>query len=148
MESVNSFADGLAVLVLLLNTILISLCQLLALFVVFVGICKGLFIFLKNSLLQPHTPIAFQRSRLEMGYAFSLGLSFLIGATILNTMFSKQLEDIGRLILIIGLRTLLNLLLERAINHIPQAKKEGNYDTIGANINNYSSQQPIVQLDQ
>lgn len=128
MESVNAFAEGLAVLVVLLNKILISLCQLLALFVIFVGITKGVFIFLKNSLLQPHTPIAFQRSRLEMGYAFSLGLSFLIGATILNTMFSKKLEDIARLILIIGLRTIINLLLERAINRTPQTAGEGEFD--------------------
>ena len=33
---------------------------------------------------------AFQKSRLMMGYAFSLGLSFLIGASILKTMILSQ----------------------------------------------------------
>jgi uncharacterized membrane protein len=116
LESIESTTDMMAAAVLVLNALLISLCQLLALFVISVGICKALFIFLKDSLFTAHTPIAFQQSRLEMGYAFSLGLSFLIGATILSTMNSSQWEDIGRLVIIIGIRTALNLLLERAIN--------------------------------
>ncbi|NJK41973.1 MAG: DUF1622 domain-containing protein, partial [Acaryochloridaceae cyanobacterium SU_2_1] len=70
-----------------------------------------------NSDLCVHrSPTAFQSSRLEMGYSFSLGLSFLVGATILKTMLSSQWLDIARLAIIIGVRTILNLLLERAIS--------------------------------
>jgi uncharacterized membrane protein len=116
IESIESVTDTIAVAVSVLNAFLISLCQLLALFVISVGISKALIIFLKDSLFTPHTPAAFQQSRLEMGYAFSLGLSFLVGATILSTMTSSQWEDIGRLVLIIAIRTALNLLLERAIS--------------------------------
>ncbi|MGF1601457.1 MAG: DUF1622 domain-containing protein [Thermosynechococcaceae cyanobacterium] len=124
LESIKSIADTMAVAVVVLNALLISLCQLLALFVISVGISKALFIFLKNSLFTAHTPTAFQQGRLEMGYAFSLGLSFLIGATILKTMNSSQWEDIGRLMVIIGIRTALNLLLERAINRSTPIKIE------------------------
>ena len=57
---------------------------------------------------------AFQKSRLMMGYAFSLGLSFLIGASILKTIILSQWNDIAQLMVTIIIRTALNLLLERA----------------------------------
>ncbi|PZD72147.1 hypothetical protein C1752_03967 [Acaryochloris thomasi RCC1774] len=113
--TIESVSMSLEITVVILNGILTSVCQLLALFVILTGVVKAFFIFLKNAFLQPHTQTAFQQSRLEMGYSFSLGLSFLIGATILKTMISSQWEDIGRLAIIIGVRTALNLLLERAI---------------------------------
>jgi len=49
-----------------------------------------------------------------MGYSFSLGLSFLIGASILRTMVSSEWNDIALLVVTICIRTTLNLLLERA----------------------------------
>lgn|GEM_PF-683908 len=109
-------SSHLAVFVTLLTEILTSICQFLALFVIAVGVCKALSIFLRKSLFKPHTPTAFQMSRLEMGYSFSLGLSYLVGATILKTILSSQWLDIARLGIIIGVRTILNLLLERAIS--------------------------------
>lgn len=51
-----------------------------------------------------------------MGYYFSLGLSVLIGATILKTMVSSHLDDIARLAAIIAVRTVLNYLLLQAID--------------------------------
>ncbi|NJL50161.1 MAG: DUF1622 domain-containing protein [Leptolyngbyaceae cyanobacterium SM2_5_2] len=108
---------NLADLVRALSGILISTCQLLAIFVISVGVFRALVIFLRSSLFKPQTTIAFQRSRLAMGYSFSLGLSFLVGASILKTMLSSQWEDITRLVIIIAVRTALNLLLERAIRN-------------------------------
>ncbi len=108
---------NLADLVRALSGILISTCQLLAIFVISVGVIRALLIFLRSSLFQPQTTTAFQRSRLAMGYSFSLGLSFLVGASILKTMLSSQWEDITRLVIIIAVRTALNLLLERAIRN-------------------------------
>lgn len=99
-----------------ISGILISTCQFLAIFVILIGVVKALFIFLQNSLIQPQTTIAFQKSRLEMGYSFSLGLSFLVGGSILKTMISSRWDDIARLAAIILVRTILNLLLERAIS--------------------------------
>ncbi len=106
----------ISALVILLNSILTSLCQLLALFVIAIGVTKALFIFLKAGFFRPETTEAFQHSRLAMGYSFSLGLSFLIGATILKTMISSRWDDIARLAAIIAVRTLLNYLLLQAIN--------------------------------
>ncbi|NJO93607.1 MAG: DUF1622 domain-containing protein [Hydrococcus sp. RM1_1_31] len=115
---------GIASLVRNLDSILISVCQLLALFVISTGVVKALLIFLRNSFLQPQMPAAFQSSRLEMGYAFSLGLSFLVGASILKTMISSRWDDITRLVVIIIVRTVLNLLLERAISKSHQSSND------------------------
>ncbi|NEO28297.1 MAG: DUF1622 domain-containing protein [Kamptonema sp. SIO4C4] len=108
-------SEEIATLVILINGILTSLCQLLAIFVISIGVTKALFIFLKDALFRTKTPDAFQRSRLAMGYSFSLGLSFLIGATILKTMISSRWDDIARLAAIIAVRTILNYLLLQAI---------------------------------
>jgi uncharacterized membrane protein len=106
---------GMRTLVISGNIILTSLCQLLAILVIGLGVTRALIIFVKDALLKPQTMEAFQRSRLVMGYSFSLGLSFLIGATILKTMISSQWDDIARLVAIIAVRTVLNYLLLQAI---------------------------------
>lgn len=111
-----------ATIVKRLDVILISICQLLALFVIAVGISRALLIYLKGLLTHMPAAAAFQQSRLTMGYAFSLGLSFLVGATILKTMNSSQWEDIARLAAIITVRTILNYLLLQAISHSDQVQ--------------------------
>jgi len=98
-----------------LDAILISFCQLLALFVIAVGICRALVIYLQGLLTKMPSATAFQRSRLAMGYAFSLGLSFLIGSTILKTINSSRWEDIAQMAAIIAVRTTINYLLLQAI---------------------------------
>ena len=77
---------------------------------------RALIIFLKDLLFKPQTTEAFQRSRLAMGYSFSLGLSFLVGASILKTMISSRWDDLARLIVIIAVRTILNYLLTQTIS--------------------------------
>lgn len=98
-----------------LTDISINICQLLAIFIVSVGVIRGLVIFLKELLFKPQSPEAFQRSRLAMGYSFSLGLSCLVGASILKTIVSSRWGDIARLALIITVRAALNYLLIQAI---------------------------------
>lgn len=112
---IDSIQLNIAVAVSVLSGILISTCQLLAIFVISVGVLRALAIYLRSSLLKSQTFESFQHSRLTMGYSFSLGLSFLIGSTIMKTMISSQWEELARLVTIIGVRTALNLLLERAI---------------------------------
>ncbi len=104
-------AIDIVAIVRALSLILTSVCQLLALFVIAVGVSKAMVIFLRDLLFQAQTPEAFERSRLAMGYSFSLGLSFLVGASILKTMFSSRWDDIARLAAIIMVRTVLNYLL-------------------------------------
>lgn len=114
--SLDVIGTEISAFVILFNGILTSLCQLLALFVIAIGVTRALFIYLKDALLRPQNPDTFQRSRLAMGYSFSLGLSFLVGGTILKTMISSRWDDIARLAAIIAVRTLLNYLLLQAID--------------------------------
>ena len=96
--------------------IAISTCQLLALFVISIGLIKGLIIFLRNALSFSNSSKMFQESRLQMGYSFSLGLNFLVGGSILRTTITPSWEDIGRLAVIIVIRTVLNYLLLQNID--------------------------------
>ncbi len=103
-------------LVRTLNGWVVSLCQLLALFVIVTGIIKALIIYFKYVFSNSRSAIAFQASRLELGYSFSLGLSFLVGGSILRTTVAPSWNDIGKLAAIIVLRTVLNYLLLQAID--------------------------------
>ena len=102
-------------LVKTLNSWVVSICQLLALFVICTGITKALIIYCKYVFSNSSSAIAFQASRLELGYSFSLGLSFLVGGSILRTTVAPSWNDIGQLAAIIILRTVLNYLLLQAI---------------------------------
>jgi uncharacterized membrane protein len=121
-----------ATIVKRLDVILISICQLLALFVIAVGISRAVLIYLKGLVTHMPAATAFQQSRLTMGYAFSLGLSFLVGATILKTMNSSQWEDIARLAAIITVRTIINYLLLQAISHTDQVQDCDRLDAANA----------------
>ena len=94
----------------------VILCQLLALFAIVIGIAKGFIIYCRNVFSNTRAASSFQASRLAMGYSFSLGLSFLIGASILKSTIAPSWNDIGQLAAIIALRTILNYLLLRAID--------------------------------
>lgn len=107
-----------------LNSWVVSLCQLLALFVIVTGIIKALIIYCKHIFSNSRSAIAFQASRLELGYSFSLGLSFLVGGSILKTTITPTWNDIGQLGAIIALRTVLNYLLLQAINTSSQDTSE------------------------
>lgn len=114
--TIQVLSQDVAGTVRLLNTLMISICQLLALLIIFLGVMRALVIYIGEGLLRRQAGDAFQSSRLAMSYSFSLGLSFLIGASILKTTISSQWEDFAQLTAIIAVRTILNLLLERAIH--------------------------------
>ncbi len=83
--------------------------------VILIGILKALIIYIKDALLGKKAFDALQESRLEIGHSFSLGLAFLIGASILKTILAPTWNDIGQLAAIIGIRTALNFFLLRDI---------------------------------
>jgi uncharacterized membrane protein len=130
----ESFNADIQLIVLNLNKTLTSICQLLALFVISVGIIRALIIFLKDLLFKSQTPEAFQRSHLAMGYSFSLGLSFLVGASILKTMISSRWDDIARLAAIIAVRTVLNYFLMQAINRSSQTETPASLEPVNDNL--------------
>lgn len=117
--NLESLVVDIATFVKIINSILTSICQLLAVLVIAVGITRALVIFVQELLFKPQSSEAFQKARLAMGYSFSLGLSFLVGASILKTMISSHWDDIARLVVIIAVRTVLNYLLMQAVNSIP-----------------------------
>lgn len=97
------------------NSIIVNICQILAMVVILIGILKALIIYIKDALLGKKAFDALQESRLEIGHSFSLGLAFLIGASILKTILAPTWNDIGQLAAIIGIRTALNFFLLRDI---------------------------------
>ncbi|TVP65673.1 MAG: DUF1622 domain-containing protein [Leptolyngbya sp. LCM1.Bin17] len=113
--TIQLLSQDVAGTVRILNSLMISVCQLLALLIIFLGVMRALVIYVGDGLVRRQADNAFQSSRLAMSYSFSLGLSFLIGASILKTTISSQWEDFAQLTAIIAVRTVLNLLLERAI---------------------------------
>ena len=98
-----------------LNGAVVGTCQVLAMLVILVGIIKALMIFVKDALLKGKAGEAIQESRLELGHSFSLGLSFLIGASILRTTLAPTWTDIAQLATIIGIRTVLNYFMMQEI---------------------------------
>ncbi|RMG15428.1 MAG: DUF1622 domain-containing protein [Cyanobacteria bacterium J055] len=99
-----------------INSVAIRICQLMALVVIFSGIIKALIIYMKNAFFASQTAESFQKSRVEIGYALSLGLSFLVGASILKTTLAPRWNDIGQLAATIAIRTVLNYFLLQAID--------------------------------
>jgi len=111
-------------IVLKMNYVIVSICQLLAIFVISIGILKALVIFVKDALFGAKAGEAIQESRYELGHSFSLGLGFLIGASILNTTIAPTWNEIGQLAAIIGIRTVLNFFLLREIERHINGKQE------------------------
>lgn len=94
-----------------LFSIVTSIAQVLALFVITVGMFKGVKIYIKDIFLSANSAKAINESRMELGHSFSLGLGFLIGASILQTAIAPTWNDIGQLAAIIAIRTTLNYFL-------------------------------------
>jgi uncharacterized membrane protein len=86
--------------------------------VILVGILKSLTIYFKDVFTTKRAFKALQESRLEIGHSFSLGLAFLIGASILKTILAPTWTDIGQLAAIIAIRTALNYFLLKDVESL------------------------------
>lgn len=100
------------------NQIIINMCQLLASIVILLGVVKAILIYARDILYREKSLDAIQESRLEIGHSFSLGLAFLIGASILKTIITPNWDDIGQLAAIIAIRTTLNHFLLKDLEDI------------------------------
>lgn len=101
-----------------INQIIINMCQLLASIVILLGVVKAILIYARDILYREKSLDAIQESRLEIGHSFSLGLAFLIGASILKTIITPNWDDIGQLAAIIAIRTTLNHFLLKDLEDI------------------------------
>lgn len=107
-----------------INTIIINICHFLATIVIFLGVMNSVIIYGRDLVLRKHSFDAMKKSRLEIGNSFSLGLSFLIGASILKTILAPTWTDIGKLAATIVIRTFLNYFLLRDIQANFKSKDE------------------------
>ena len=66
--------------------------------------------------------------RIESGQYIIMGLEFQVAADVLKTAISPNWNDIGLLAALIGLRSVLNYLLERDLHRIEQEERDwGNW---------------------
>lgn len=105
-------------LVVKLSNYIVFASQILAMFVISVGMVKALWTFIKDALLGKESAKAIYESRMELGHSFSLGLGFLIGASILKTTIAPSWNDLGLLSTIIVIRTILNYFLTKEISNL------------------------------
>ncbi|MDA3863615.1 MAG: DUF1622 domain-containing protein [Deltaproteobacteria bacterium] len=110
--------------VIKLNTHVTNILALAAIFVILMGAFKGMFIYLKDILKKENAADAIKESRLELGHALSLALSFLIGASILKSTIVPKWNDIGKLITIIAIRTVLNFFLTQETTKITKERNK------------------------
>lgn len=104
--------------IVIINEYVTLLLQFAAIIVIVIGVIKSMGIFFKDVLFKQKSSEAIAESRLELGHSFSLGLGFLIGASILKSTIAPSWEDIGKLSAIIAIRTVLNYFLLKEIDQI------------------------------
>lgn len=121
--------------VLMTNNWVTNFAQIFATIVIFFGIVRALWNFFKEVFTKKGTIETLEETRLELGYSFSLGLSFLIGASILKTMVAPNWNAIGQLSVIILIRTVLNYFLTANIKNAKD-KEEMACDQCKENNNN------------
>lgn len=97
-----------------------SISQFFGIIVVSYGMLRGFFIYVKSHVKHTNAMIAINKSRLELGQSFSLGLGFLIGASIIKTTLAPTWDDIGKLAAIIFVRTTMNFFLMRDTEKLKQ----------------------------
>lgn len=96
--------------------------QLIGICVVTIGMIKAFFIYLKRTIAKKDAVKTITQSRLELGHSFSLGLGFLIGASIITTTIAPTWTDIGQLGSVIAIRTLLNFFLTKDLQLLSEKK--------------------------
>lgn len=105
----------------LIFSIFSSISQVIGILVVSYGMLRGFYVYLCYQIKRRNFISAITRSRMELGHSFSLGLGFLIGASIIKTTLAPSWQDIGKLAAIIAIRTIMNYFLIRdteRLNHI------------------------------
>lgn len=112
----------------LINVITVNICQISAMIVILIGIIKALIIYLKDIFLHKKSILAITESRLEIGHSFSLGLAFLIGASIVKTIIAPTWNDVGQLAAIIAIRTILNYFLLADVKNLLENNNQKDED--------------------
>jgi len=91
------------------------LAEAAAAIIILVGAVQAIWMFFRHIFAGCCESRDMLRSRIKLGHSLSLGLEFLIGADILKTAVAPSWTEIGQLAAIIGIRTVLNLFLQREL---------------------------------
>ena len=77
------------------------------------------------STLLRRNPVHMNTLRLRLGQSLVMGLEFQVAADVLKTALAPTWNDVGLLAALIGLRTLLNYLLEREVRLLKAEESSG-----------------------
>lgn len=91
------------------------LAEMVAVFVILLGIVKTTIFYFKSSLPWKFVSKDFTKMRVQLGGALSLSLEFLIGADILKTAIAPTWNEIGILGSIVAIRIVLNYFLNQEL---------------------------------
>ncbi|MEE4209167.1 MAG: DUF1622 domain-containing protein [Parvularcula sp.] len=118
MESIQSVvAQGLEIVTFVI--------EVLAAIILVLGAARFLITLLREGFeAKGHLSRAFRDARLKLGTYILAGLEFMIVADILFTIVHRTLQDVIVLGLIVGVRTLISVFLNREIKELRGLEKE------------------------
>lgn len=102
-----------------------SFLELLGIVVLVVGFVYAIGVFVKNVLSSHKDPTAYQTLRKGLGRSILLGLEFLVGADIINSVaVNPTYESVGVLGMLVLIRTFLSFTFQVEIDgHLPWQRK-------------------------
>ena len=92
-------------------------------FIMMIGACKGLYMFVCRTLLQRDVRA---NIRIELGQHLALGLEFLVGKDIIESLVHPTWDDLGKLCAIIMIRSVLTLFLSYELKEAARETREQN----------------------
>lgn len=90
--------------------------------IMLVGLVKSLWLFVSRQLLRQEDILS--AIRIELGQHLALGLEFLVGKDIIESLVNPTWDDLGKLAAIIVLRTILTIFLQRELKEVERDAKE------------------------
>ena len=107
--------EGDATLALILSYI-IPIVEACGALVVILGVVRAIVAYLRSFASHGHVPVA--PIRIQLGQSMVVGLEFQVAADVLRTAANPTWDDILFLAVLIGIRTVLNFLLEWELAHL------------------------------
>lgn len=89
----------------------------LGILVITMGVIKGVYLFVAQYFRRENY---LMEIRIELGQHLALGLEFLVGKDIVDTIIDPSWEDLGKLGAIIIIRTILSIFLARELKEVEE----------------------------
>ena len=101
----------------LLREYLAAIFGFLGILVITMGVVKGIYLFILQYFKKENY---LMEIRIELGQHLALGLEFLVGKDIVDTIIDPSWEDLGKLGAIIIIRTILSIFLARELKEVEE----------------------------